>query len=98
MSWQPYIDDHLLTELPHGGHIEHAAILSHSGDVWAQSPNFPEVSTEEAEAIMAGMDDQIKLAQQGLFIGGSKYIVVAGEEGAVIRGKQGQSGAKGAPV
>ncbi len=93
MSWQPYIDDHLLAELPHGGQIEHAAIVSHSGDVWAQSPNFPEISPEEAEKILKGFDDQVTLAQNGLFIGGSKYIVVKGDEGAVIRGKQGPVGA-----
>lgn len=93
MSWQPYIDDHLLAELPHGGQIEHAAIASHSGDIWAQSPSFPELSPSEAESILKGFDDQVTLAQNGLFIGGTKYIVVKGDEGAVIRGKQGPIGA-----
>ena len=92
MSWQPYIDDHLLAELPHGGTLEHAAITGHSGDVWASSPNFPELSLEEAAAIVAGFDDQAKLAQQGLYIGGVKYIVIAGDEGAVIRGQKGRDG------
>lgn len=93
MSWQPYVDDHLLAELPHGGTLEHAALVSHEGDVWAQSPNFPEVSTTEVQAIMKGFDDQATLAQNGLFIGGKKYIVVIGEEGAVIRGRLSQNGA-----
>ncbi len=92
MSWQPYIDDHLLADLPHGGRLEHAAIAGHSGDIWAQSPNFPEISLEEAAAILAGFDDQATLAQQGLYIGGVKYIVIAGEEGAVIRGQKGRDG------
>lgn len=92
MSWQPYIDDHLLADLPHGGRLEHAAIASHSGDIWAQSDNFPELSSKETEAITNGFDDQVTLAQNGLFVGGKKYIVVTGEEGAVIRGKQGQAG------
>ena len=92
MSWQPYIDDHLLADLPHGGRLEHAAITGHSGDVWAQSPSFPELSLEEAAAILEGFDDQAKLAQQGLYVGGVKYIVIAGEEGAVIRGQKGRDG------
>lgn len=90
MSWQPYIDDHLMAELPHGGHLEHAAIMGHSGDIWAQSPSFPEVTQDEAEAILAGFDNQAKLAEQGLYIAGVKYIVIAGEEGAVIRGQKGR--------
>ena len=92
MSWQPYIDDHLLAELPHGGQLEHAAIAGHSGDIWAQSPNFPELSLEEATAIVDGFDDQASLAQKGLHIGGVKYIVIAGEAGAVIRGQKGRDG------
>lgn len=92
MSWQPYIDDHLLAELPHGGQLEHAAIVGLNGDVWAQSPNFPELEEKEAEAIVKGLSDQSQLAQNGLFVGGHKYIVLAGETGAVIRGKMGQTG------
>lgn len=92
MSWQPYIDDHLQAELPHGGQIEHAAILSLNGDVWAQSPDFPEISPQEAESILKGFDDQVTLAQNGLYVGGKKYIVVKGDEGAVIRGKLGPVG------
>lgn len=92
MSWQDYVDDHLLAELPHGGTLEHAAIASLEGDIWAQSPNFPELSEQEAQDISAGFDDQGGLAAKGLFVGGQKYIVVAGEEGAVIRGKSGGQG------
>ena len=96
MSWQEYIDDHLLAELPHGGTLEHAAIASLEGDIWAQSPNFPELSEAEAQAINTGFDDQVSLASKGLFVGGKKFIVVTGEEGAVIRGKAGQEG-RGTP-
>lgn len=92
MSWQEYIDDHLLAELPHGGTLEHAAIASLEGDIWAQSPNFPELSEEEAKAINTGFDNQNELASKGLFLGGQKFIVLAGDEGAVIRGKSGSQG------
>ena len=92
MSWQAYVDDHLLVELPHGGHLESAAIIGQDGGVWAQSSNFPEIATEEVESILGGISNQAQLAQSGLFLGGTKYLVVAGDEGSVIRGKKGQSG------
>jgi len=42
MSWQTYVDDHLLCEIE-GNHLTHAAIIGHDGSVWAQSSQFPQV-------------------------------------------------------
>ncbi|KAH0449580.1 hypothetical protein IEQ34_020272 [Dendrobium chrysotoxum] len=42
MSWQAYVDDHLLCEID-GQHLTAAAIIGHDGSVWAQSENFPQV-------------------------------------------------------
>lgn len=42
MSWQAYVDDHLLCEIE-GNHLSAAAIIGHDGSVWAQSENFPQV-------------------------------------------------------
>jgi hypothetical protein len=42
MSWQAYVDDHLLCDIE-GQHLSAAAIVGHDGSVWAQSENFPEV-------------------------------------------------------
>jgi hypothetical protein len=42
MSWQAYVDDHLMCEID-GNHLTAAAIVGHDGSVWAQSPNFPQV-------------------------------------------------------
>ena len=92
MSWQTYVDDHLLCDLPNGGQLSHAAIVGLDGGVWAQSASFPAVSASEVDKISKGFDDQAKLAQNGLFIGGVKYLVVAGEEGAVIRGRKNPAG------
>lgn len=44
MSWQPYIDDHMMMELPSGNRLHSAAIIGHEGHVWAQSSEFPEVT------------------------------------------------------
>jgi hypothetical protein len=42
MSWQSYVDDHLLCDIE-GNHLTHAAIIGLDGSVWAQSANFPQV-------------------------------------------------------
>ena len=43
MSWQAYVDDHLMCEIE-GHHLTSAAIIGHDGTVWAQSAAFPSVS------------------------------------------------------
>lgn len=44
MSWQTYVDDHLMCDIEGTGHhLSSAAILGFDGSVWAQSPNFPKV-------------------------------------------------------
>lgn len=42
MSWQTYVDDHLMCEIE-GNHLTSAAIIGHDGSVWAQSSSFPQV-------------------------------------------------------
>lgn len=51
MSWQTYVDEHLMCELPHGGQLASAAIVGQDGGVWAQSDGFPEVSPEQASPL-----------------------------------------------
>ena len=44
MSWQTYVDEHLMCEIEgQGQHLSAAAIIGHDGSVWAQSTNFPQV-------------------------------------------------------
>lgn len=42
MSWQTYVDDHLMCEIE-GNHLTSAAIVGHDASVWAQSSKFPQV-------------------------------------------------------
>lgn len=42
MSWQPYVDDHLMSEIE-GHRLTAAAIVGHDGNVWAKSDKFPEL-------------------------------------------------------
>jgi len=44
MSWQTYVDEHLMCDIDGTGHhLSAAAIIGHDGSVWAQSSSFPQV-------------------------------------------------------
>lgn len=44
MSWQTYVDEHLMCDIDGTGHhLSNAAIVGHDGSVWAQSSSFPQV-------------------------------------------------------
>ncbi|CAA6671637.1 unnamed protein product [Spirodela intermedia] len=92
MSWQTYVDDHLMCDVGEGHALTAAAILGHDGSVWAQSESFPQLKPEEISGIIADFDEPGHLAPTGLFLGGIKYMVIQGEPGAVIRGKKGSGG------
>ncbi|KAI5586319.1 hypothetical protein BDE02_06G205400 [Populus trichocarpa] len=91
MSWQQYVDEHLMCDID-GNTLTSAAIIGHDGSVWAQSTTFPQFTAEEVAAIMKDFDEPGSLAPTGLFLGGAKYMVIQGEAGAVIRGKKGSGG------
>ncbi|XP_062209697.1 profilin [Phragmites australis] len=91
MSWQTYVDEHLLCDID-GQRLTAAAIIGHDGAVWAQSDAFPQVKPEEITAVMNDFSEPGSLAPTGLYLGGTKYMVIQGEPGAVIRGKKGPGG------
>ncbi|XP_073043322.1 profilin-2-like [Primulina eburnea] len=91
MSWQSYIDDHLMADID-GCHLAAAAIIGLDGTVWAQSSNFPKFESEEITAIKTDFETPGTLAPTGLHLAGTKYMVIQGEPGAVIRGKKGAGG------
>ncbi|KAI5071342.1 hypothetical protein GOP47_0013593 [Adiantum capillus-veneris] len=92
MSWQVYVDDHLLCPLAGGNTLTSAAIIGVEGTLWASSEKFPEILPEEITTIVNAFNDSSDIAQRGLFIGGAKYFVLQGEQGVVIRGKKGAGG------
>ncbi|KAL1804887.1 hypothetical protein DCAR_0830685 [Daucus carota subsp. sativus] len=93
MSWQTYVDEHLMCDIDGTGHhLTAAAIVGHDGSVWAQSSSFPQVKPEEMKGIMTDFDEPGHLAPTGLLLGGTKYMVIQGEPNAVIRGKKGSGG------
>ncbi|KAL5227873.1 hypothetical protein ABZP36_016138 [Zizania latifolia] len=50
------------------------------------------VKPEEITAIINDFNEPGSLAPTGLHLGGTKYMVIQGEPGAVIRGKKGTGG------
>lgn len=42
MSWQTYVDDHLMCDVD-GQRLTSAAIIGHDGSLWAASEGFPQV-------------------------------------------------------
>jgi profilin len=94
MSWDSYITDHLMVDLPNtdGLKLTHAAIIGKDGLVWAKDDSFPEVTEEQVLNIVKGFDDAAGLGEAGLKLGSMKFLVVQGDPGAVIRGRQGEQG------
>ncbi|PIN24202.1 Profilin [Handroanthus impetiginosus] len=91
MSWQSYVDDHLMCDVD-GVHLNAAAIIGLDGNVWAQNASFPKFTPQEIANIVRDFDEPGFLAPTGLFLGGAKYMVIQGEPGAVVRGKKGSGG------
>ncbi|KAL9263034.1 Profilin-like protein [Drosera capensis] len=91
MSWQAYVDEHLMWDIE-GNRLSAAAIIGQDGSVWAQSDTFPQLKPEEVSGIMSDFDEPGTLAPTGLYLGSTKYMVIQGEPGAVIRGKKGAGG------
>lgn len=92
MSWDSYITEHLMVDLPHGGKLKAAGILGQDGGIWSQSSDFPAVTTDQVAAIMKGFSSIEKdghageLGGTGILLGDLKFQVVPGDE-SVIRGK-----------
>jgi len=85
MSWQQYIDT-----LEKSGHVHKAAIYGHNGALWASSGGF-NPSNAEITKLVGGFNDVGPLRSEGLFVHGTKYLVLRGDD-QVIYGKQGQGG------
>lgn len=49
---------------------------------------YMQLKPEEVAGIVGDFADPGTLAPTGLYIGGTKYMVIQGEPGAVIRGKK----------
>ncbi|WFD28617.1 profilin, required for normal timing of actin polymerization in response to thermal stress [Malassezia nana] len=71
MSWQGYVD----TNLVGTGKVTTAAIIGLKGGVWASSNGF-NVSAEEQQSIIRGLDDPAPLQASGVYVNGKKYLTL----------------------
>lgn len=96
MSWQAYIDEQLMVDLPQGGKLTHAAIIGDDGSIWAQSSEFPPVTPGQVHPIVAaiGDDEQVRtMGGRGLVFGESKFQIVSHDaDRRVIYGKSSAHG------
>lgn len=65
MSWQEYIDSSLIGS----GKIKEAAIIGLDGAIWANSNGF-DISSEEANKLLAAYKNPSCLYEQGLYLCG----------------------------
>ncbi|WVR03108.1 hypothetical protein IAU60_000098 [Kwoniella sp. DSM 27419] len=87
MSWQAYVDDHLVGT----GKVTKAAILGKQGGVWAASSGYT-LSQKEQDAIVKTaftQPDQIRAG--GITLAGFKFMCISAEPGEVI-GRKGERG------
>ncbi|KZT55625.1 Profilin/allergen [Calocera cornea HHB12733] len=86
MSWQAYVDDHLVGT----GKISRAAIIGLQGGVWAASPGF-DLSIPEQQAIVRVFQDPSAAQASGVRLAGTKFFTVQVDD-QKLYGKQGPNG------
>ncbi|KJA14205.1 hypothetical protein HYPSUDRAFT_49366 [Hypholoma sublateritium FD-334 SS-4] len=87
MSWQAYVDSHLIAT----GQVAEAAIIGLQGGVWATSKNFT-LSTEEQKAIVDGFTNPDQIQASGVRLAGQKYFTLS-VVGRTIQAKKAADGA-----
>ncbi|KAK2632422.1 hypothetical protein EUGRSUZ_L01578 [Eucalyptus grandis] len=88
MEWEVYYEDYLMFKtksMNEDGTYRAAAIIDHDGKVWTQTSNFPQLTTEERITIMREFDEPGTLTTIGLYLGGTKYVVIGVEPGDAIQ-------------
>ncbi|MFE9783267.1 profilin [Streptomyces sp. NPDC005775] len=86
MSWQTYVDEHLVKS----GACTAGAIIGFDGTTWAQSAGFA-LKVGEGQAIVALFQNPADVFPRGVTVAGVKYMGVKGEERS-IHGKKGATG------
>lgn len=102
MSWQGYVD----TNLVGTGKVSKAAIIGLKGGVWAASPGFTvgslslaclrpaQLSAEEQQAVIKGLDDPTPLQASGIYANGKKYLTLQANPRSIY----GKSGVRTTPL
>jgi len=86
MSWQAYVDDHLVAT----GQVKHAVLAGHDGSIWAKSAKFPGAANE-VKNIATNFSSPGTFQAGGLHLGGKKYMFLTNND-RVLRFKKGTNG------
>ncbi|XP_003728805.1 profilin-2-like [Strongylocentrotus purpuratus] len=79
-----YIDKTLMAS----GNLTHAAIVGLDGAIWATSDDF-KISAGEVGFLIRGLATAESLRENGVLIGGVKYVLLRADDNAVLARKQG---------
>eukprot|EP01001_Neometanema_parovale_P000439 NODE_10482_length_590_cov_122.503212_g7712_i1.p1 GENE.NODE_10482_length_590_cov_122.503212_g7712_i1~~NODE_10482_length_590_cov_122.503212_g7712_i1.p1 ORF type:complete len:132 (+),score=31.41 NODE_10482_length_590_cov_122.503212_g7712_i1:63-458(+) len=89
MSWQTYVDDHLVAT----GHVQQGALLGLDGSVWATTPGF---DVTEGAALANKFTNPDLFAAEGGTLAGVKYFSIKFNDENAEEGKVSWYGKKGA--
>jgi len=84
-AWLPYVDNMVKSQK-----ISQGAIVGHNGGTWAASPGLT-ITPDEAKALVASFKDAAPLREKGIFLSGTKYMFLRGDDRSVY-GKKGAVG------
>ncbi|KAI0300563.1 profilin [Multifurca ochricompacta] len=87
MSWQFYVDSHLVGSKK----VSKAAILGLQGGVWAASPGYS-LSQQEQKDIVSSFTDLPKTQANGIRLAGQKFFTLKAEDRSIYL-KRGTDGA-----
>ncbi|KAF9168422.1 profilin, required for normal timing of actin polymerization in response to thermal stress [Actinomortierella ambigua] len=88
MSWQAYVDDNLVGT----GKVSKAGIYGLDGTKWASSAGY-EPSGEEVKALIAGIKDPSTLYANGVYLEGTKHVVLRTTPGESVYVRKDNTGA-----
>ncbi len=86
MSWQEYVDSHLVGT----GTVKKAIILGHDSSNWAATAGFS-IKADEAKKLVAAFNDPSGALAAGVMLGGAKYMTLKADNRSVY-GKKGATG------
>ncbi|XP_041483337.1 profilin-2-like [Lytechinus variegatus] len=79
-----YVDKILMAS----GNLTHAALVGLDGAIWAASDDF-KISSGEAGFLIRGLSTAESLRENGVLIGGVKYVLLRAEDSCVLARKEG---------
>ncbi|WRT63157.1 uncharacterized protein IL334_000060 [Kwoniella shivajii] len=87
MSWQAYVDDHLVAT----GKITKAAILGKQGGIWAASSGYNLAQKEQDAIVKTAFTQPDQLRANGITLNGFKFMTIRADDEEVA-GRKGERG------